>query len=117
LCADYRLCYIPMKSLNALRTARFLIIAAAVSGLCLATGCGKKDENKSAPMPGVSAEVQTTLTQLTDAARKYNLEKRQPPMSLQDVVAAGYLKEIPAAPPGKRFVLNPRQVVVTLADQ
>jgi hypothetical protein len=38
-------------------------------------------------------------------------------MSLQDVVAAGYLKEIPAAPPGKRFVLNPRLVVVTLADQ
>jgi len=105
-----------MKSLNAPKTARFLMIAAAVSGLCLSIGCGKK-EDKPAPMPGVSAEVQTTLTQLTDAARKYNLEKRQPPMSLQDVVAAGYLKEIPAAPPGKRFVLNPRLVVVTLADQ
>ena len=106
-----------MKTLNALKTVRFIMLAAAVSGLCFASGCGKKETNAPAPMPGVSAEVQATLTQLTDAARKYNVEKRQPPMSLQDVVAAGYLKEIPAAPPGKKFVLNPRLVVVTLADQ
>jgi hypothetical protein len=106
-----------MKTSNTLKTIQLILTAVAVSGLCLATGCGKKEASPPAPAPGVSAEVQTTLTQLTEAARKYNVEKRQPPMSLQDVVAAGYLKEIPAAPPGKKFVLNPRLVVVTLADQ
>jgi hypothetical protein len=105
-----------MKTFNLSRTLNLITVTAALGCLCLAAGCGKKDAPPPAT-PGVSAEMQTTLTTLTDAARKYNIEKRQPPMSLEEVVAAGYLKSIPEAPAGKRFALNPRRVVVELVDQ
>jgi len=93
------------------------MMAAAVSCLCLATGCKKEEAKAPEPIPGVSAEAQATLTELTTAARKYAHEKNKIPATLDEVVAAGYLKSIPAPPAGKRYVLDSRRVVVVLVDQ
>jgi len=47
-----------------------------------------------------------TLETLTQAVRKYAAEMRVAPKSLDDVVAAGYLAQMPEAPPGKKFVID-----------
>jgi len=36
------------------------------------------------------------------------------PKSLQEVIAAGYISPMPQAPPGKKFVLDPKTVQVVL---
>ena len=106
-----------MKTISTQSAIKLITIAAALGCLLLATGCGKKEDNKPAPIPGVSAETEATLSTLTTAARKYAKEKQQIPASLDQLVSAGYLQSIPAASAGKKFVLDSRRVIVVLADQ
>jgi hypothetical protein len=94
--------------------------------LCLLVGCEKHGSGPSetpigsAPARGVSNEAPAkvvangggedtagaVLTRLTQAVRRYGVEQRRAPATLQQVVDAGYLKEMPAAPAGKRFVID-----------
>ncbi len=57
------------------------------------------------------------LDQLTQVLRKYSVENRRVPKSLDEVVAAGYLKEMPPAPAGKKFTIEPKKLQVVLVDQ
>ena len=106
----------------------------------LIAGCGKKagssDPTQATqskePAPGgpsptpnatpalvqpVQGDTGPLLDQLTQVLRKYSVENRQVPKSLDEVVSAGYLKEMPAAPAGKKFAIEPRKVQVVLVDQ
>jgi hypothetical protein len=55
---------------------------------------------------GADAEVAAALGALTQAVRRYGLEQRQAPRSLEDLVARGYLEHLPEAPKGQRFVIS-----------
>ena len=57
------------------------------------------------------------LDTLTQALRRYSAEKRRLPSSLNEVVAAGYLKVLPPPPPGMRYAINPARVEVVLVKQ
>ena len=57
------------------------------------------------------------LGELTQAVRKYAVENRRVPASLNEVISAGYVKAMPAAPAGKKFVLNPKRMEVVLVNQ
>lgn len=46
------------------------------------------------------------LFELTQAVRRYGLEQRRAPKTLEEVAAAGYLKALPEAPQGKKFAIN-----------
>jgi competence protein ComGC len=61
-------------------------------------------------------EIARVLGELTQWVRKYSVEQRQPPASLDDLLAKGYLKEVPAAPAGKRFVIT-KNLQVELANR
>lgn len=63
----------------------------------------------------VSADASDALAVLTQAVRKYSAERRQVPKNLDEIVRAGYLQNLPAAPPGKKFVLDTKRLEVTLA--
>lgn len=53
------------------------------------------------------------LASLTQAVRRYGVEQRRVPGSLEELVTAGYLAGVPPAPPGQKFVINKNlQVVV-----
>jgi len=75
-----------------------------------------------APAPAVAAQVapastantDAALANLTQAVRKFSFEQRRMPKSLQEVIAAGYVSPVPQAPPGKKFVLDPKTVQVVL---
>jgi hypothetical protein len=101
---------------------RFLILSWAVSFLCV--GCGKTSPSATAPAatnagtsavaPGSEADLANTLAELTQALRKFSVEKRQVPASLNELVAAGYIKSLPQPPPGKAFAIdsNPKNLQV-----
>src|SRR5688572_24143558 len=60
-------------------------------------------------------QLAVTLAELTQVVRKYGAEKQRVPKDLNELVAAGYLPGIPAAPAGKGFAIN-KQMEVYLAE-
>ncbi len=101
--------------------------------LVLAAGCGRKTApttpeaaappsaaGASAPAvsasadgaPAGPADLSKTLDRLTQAVRKFSAENRRVPASLNELVAAGYLAEIPSAPAGKKFAIDDQLRVV-----
>ncbi len=95
-----------------------LVLVGVAGGI---TSCGRSGGGTGeAPAAGASAAAQEEtgrlLSELTQQVRKYSVEQRQPPASLDDLVARGYLKELPAAPAGKRFVIT-KNLQVELANR
>jgi hypothetical protein len=92
-------------------TVRRMRMALLLCVLLLA-GCGKKT---AAPVRGAAtnsassapqSDATQTLDRLTQTVRKYAAENRAAPKSLNELVAAGYLSEVPEPPPGKKFVID-----------
>jgi hypothetical protein len=100
-----------------------------VAAVCLIAlaGCGKETNpapppapksNASAPdaqsAPAEEARVAAALQVLTQAVRRYGVEQRRAPTSLDELVSNGYLDGIPQPPAGKKFAINKNlQVYVT----
>jgi hypothetical protein len=86
----------------------------ALCALVIFMGCNKKaaapeasSGAKSAPAsPEVEAEISHTKDRLTQALRKYAAENQKVPTSLDELVGAGYLTEVPIAPGGGKYVFN-----------
>jgi hypothetical protein len=101
-----------MKRFNSKRTAVYALVITGL--LFLTAGCGKKvAASGTANTPDQTA----TLDSLTQALRQYLLQHRTFPKSFADVVAAGYVKDMPIAPIGKRFEIEQKTARVTLVDQ
>ena len=62
--------------------------------------------------PGADAGAQ--LDMLTKVLRRFSVEHRRVPGSLNELVAAGYLAALPSAPPGKQFAIDGKQLQVVL---
>jgi competence protein ComGC len=54
------------------------------------------------------------LAELTQTLRRYSAEKREVPASLDALVSAGYLSQLPQAPAGKSFAIERKDVRVVL---
>ena len=97
--------------------------------LLLVSGCGKKTESAAAATPAVStapggpgvqpggADLESALRELTQAVRKYSVERKQVPKTFSEVVAAGYVQHLPTAPPGKKFEIDSKTRQVVLVKQ
>jgi hypothetical protein len=90
-------------------------IVLSLIAFTLTFGCGQKaaDKPASAPTtapaeatPGERADLSATLNRLTQSLRKFSAEHQRVPKSLDELVTAGYLTELPAAPPGKKYVFD-----------
>jgi competence protein ComGC len=62
------------------------------------------------------AQLASLLAELTQAVRKYGVDKQRVPKSLDELVAAGYLSQAPVAPAGKRFAIS-KTLQVELVDE
>lgn len=94
-------------------TSKFVLHVLACA--CIAfSACGKKpaatpSSQQASPSSNAAvpeSDPAKTLERLTQAVRKYAAETQSAPKSLNDLVAAGYLTEMPEAPPGKKFVID-----------
>lgn len=63
-----------------------------------------------------AAALGTVVGELTQVVRRYGAEQRRVPQSLEELVQNGYLTQIPAAPPGKRFTIG-RNLQVQVVDE
>jgi nitrous oxide reductase accessory protein NosL len=121
-------------------TPRLLLVWVVVLAF---TGCGKRPETASpaptlakdssqtaagtpaaeqtpAPAPrsdAPGADLAATLSNLTQALRKYSFEHQRLPKTFSEVVAAGYVKDMPQAPAGKKFEIDAKTVRVILVKQ
>lgn len=88
----------------------FLLFAAL-----LLVACDPKDPTPADPKPATpQASADSPQERLTQTLRKFSAEHQRVPTSLQDLVAAGYLSEIPSAPSGKKWSINPKRLTVEL---
>ena len=63
------------------------------------------------------AQLSAALAELTQALRKYSFEHRRLPKTFSEVIAAGYVNNMPSAPPGKKFEIDSKTVQVVLVKQ
>ena len=63
------------------------------------------------------ADLNAALGELTQALRKYSFEHQRLPKTFSEVVAAGYVKNMPQAPRGKKFEIDAKTVQVVLVNQ
>lgn len=110
-----------------MRSARPVLLLLLV---CLATGGGCQRKNRGAavvtpqfPPEAVQAVVeaekspQASLVLLNETLKDWVLLRNQLPGDLNEFVTARMLPRLPAAPPGKRFVVDAQQRRVVLVDQ
>lgn len=57
------------------------------------------------------------LEVVTQAAQSFFIANDRAPKSLDELVNSGYLKKLPAPPPGKKYVYTPEDAKLSLADQ
>lgn len=114
-------------------------------GLMIATGCRKRreaakpvepatpipaapvqpDASSAVPTPApppagtpqVAASVNVQhFNQMSEALLKFRRDKNRAPQDWQELMATGYLKQLPTAPPGKRYVFD-RSLNVRIVNQ
>ena len=94
--------------------------------LLMAFGCGKKTESpdpvakpavSTAPVAQGEADMSAVLHDLTQAVRKYSIERKLKPKTFNEVVAAGYVQKLPEPPHGKKFEIDPKTTQVVLVKQ
>jgi PBP1b-binding outer membrane lipoprotein LpoB len=118
-------------------TTRWIAIAASAF---LLAGCGKKTETPSPtiatqsvePAPAgqpqtsnappasvqpVQADTGPLLDQLTWSLRQYCMATHSVPSSLDVVVAAGFITNMPPAPAGKKYSIVPKKLQVILVKE
>jgi hypothetical protein len=98
----------------------FALIAVCLLGF----GCGDRTPgpqpeasapmNEEAPAGLPEADYSSVLAELTQALRRMSAEQREVPNSLDALVAAGYVRNLPQPPPGKVFAIDRKNVRVIL---
>ena len=109
-----------------------------IAGVSLWVGCGKEKvatpaaSREVAPPPPAVAPVAApaagteanalpvedpSLAELNRAVNAYTIGMLKEPATLEELVKAGYLKRLPAPPPGKKFVLDARKTSVLVVDR
>lgn len=99
-----------------------------LAGLAALGGCGrKKRDAQSAPPAFTPAAIeqvteaekspQASLDLLNELLQNWVLRHSKFPQDPQEFVTSGMLPRLPAAPPGKRFLIDARHRRVVLADR
>lgn len=58
--------------------------------------------------------MSAVLGELTQAVRRYGMEKRKVPATVEEVMGAGYIRTMPAPPVGKKFAIDKERMEVVL---
>lgn len=75
-------------------------------------------QNRPAPanptVISATANAEAALGELSQAVRRYSAERQRVPATLAEVVSAGYIRNLPQPPPGKRYVIDAKRLTVVL---
>lgn len=67
--------------------------------------------------PAAPPNPEVDLKALNEAVRAHVMGHLKEPATLEELVKAGYLKRLPTAPPGKKYMLSPDRGSVLLVNQ
>jgi hypothetical protein len=127
-------------------TSKPFLLTVAFAMIFAAVGCGKKQtpartveltnspasnaaaatvtanplptvQNPIAIPPAAADDNSQVLAALTQALRKYAIERKGMPRNFSEIVSAGYVKNLPAPPPGKKFEIDAKTARVVLVNQ
>ena len=95
-----------------------LLLCALLVALPLAA-CMRKPAAGAAASeaPAAPSNPEADLKALNEAVRAHVMGLLKEPASLEELVKSGFLKRIPPAPAGKKFVLSPDKTTVLLVSQ
>ncbi len=95
-----------------------LLLCALLAALPLAA-CKRKPAATAPPPETAAAPANPAedLKALNDAVRAHVMGQLKEPATLEDLVKTGFIKRLPTAPPGKKYVLDPKKSSVLLVDQ
>jgi hypothetical protein len=87
----------------------------ALGLVVLLAGCGRQSTARetspaatNAAGASSEAQIKATLGELTQLVRRYAMEQRSTPQTMQELVDKGYIAAVPPAPAGKKFAINKR---------
>ena len=113
--------------LTACRKKRDAAAAApAASAEAIAKQAGDSPANSQAPMPppasGTSPAMPASISaqdfsKLSQALLTFRRDKQRSPKDWQELIATGYLKQLPVAPLGKRYMFHPVSLDVHMVNQ
>lgn len=63
---------------------------------------------------GGASNPAAVLAGLTDSLRRYVVERRSLPASVEELAQAGYVRGLPPAPAGKRYAIDKSRASVVL---
>jgi len=89
----------------------FKISAIFLAACVWIPACSKKGD------AGQASSNSPELVELTKQVRRYSLEKRKLPQSMEDLVSAGYIRSVPPAPTGKKYAIDADRAQAVLVDQ
>jgi len=95
-----------------------LLLCTLLAVLPLA-GCKRKPAGAGAApeAPAAPPNPEVDLKALNEAVRAHVMGQLKDPATLDDLVQAGFIKRLPTAPPGKKYVLSPDKKSVLLVNQ
>ncbi len=95
-----------------------LLLYALLVALPLAACKRKPAAGATAPeAPAAPSNPEADLKALNEAVRAHVMGQLKDPATLDDLVQAGFIKRLPTAPAGKKYVLSPDKKSVQLVDQ
>ncbi|MSU26596.1 MAG: hypothetical protein EXS27_01625 [Pedosphaera sp.] len=93
-----------------------LLLCALLVALPLAA-CKRKPAAPEAQLPAAPPNPEVDLKALNEAVRAHVMGQLKEPTTLEDLVKTGFIKRLPAPPPGKKYVLDAKKASVLLVDQ
>ncbi|MEN9574795.1 MAG: hypothetical protein RL514_2650 [Verrucomicrobiota bacterium] len=93
-----------------------LLLGALLVALPLAA-CKRKPAAPEVQLPAAPPNPEVDLKALNEAVRAHVMGQLKDPATLDDLVQAGFIKRLPTAPAGKKYVLSPDKKSVQLVDQ
>lgn len=95
-----------------------LLLCALLCALPLAACKRKPSGAATAPeAPAAPPNPEVDLKTLNEAVRAHIMGLLKEPTTLEELVKTGFIKRLPAAPPGKKYVLDGKKGSVLLVDQ
>jgi hypothetical protein len=95
-----------------------LVLCTLLAVLPLAA-CKRKPAGADAvpEAPAAPPNPEVDLKALNEAVRAHVMGQLKDPDTLDDLVKTGFIKRLPSAPPGKKYVLSPDKKSVLLVNQ
>lgn len=89
--------------------------------LSFATGCKRKKAAEATALPTPLISTATTpeeaVAELNRSLELWTFQRNTPPKDLNELVTAGYLKQLPTPPSGKKFAFDPAKMRVQLVAE